>query len=104
MVARLVTRRSAIGRAKATTPGRQFETVNESTRTFPVEVESLLEKRRRCAREATPEAAKTIGYRMPTFKLNDRSLVHFAAHQDHVGVYPLPPGIEAFRKELSFYV
>jgi uncharacterized protein YdhG (YjbR/CyaY superfamily) len=40
---------------------------------------------------------------MPTFKLNG-NLVHFAAFKDHIGFYPVPSGIEAFRKELSPYI
>jgi uncharacterized protein YdhG (YjbR/CyaY superfamily) len=29
--------------------------------------------------------------------------VHFAAFKNHVGFYPTPSGIEAFKKELSVY-
>ncbi len=40
---------------------------------------------------------------MPTFKLNGKNLVHFAAYEHHVGFYPTPSGTEAFQKELSTY-
>lgn len=40
---------------------------------------------------------------MPTFKLNGKNLVHFAAYKNHIGFYPTPSGIEAFKKELSPY-
>ena len=40
---------------------------------------------------------------MPTFDLNGRHLVHFAGHANHVGLYPIPSGIEAFKAELSPY-
>jgi uncharacterized protein YdhG (YjbR/CyaY superfamily) len=39
---------------------------------------------------------------MPTFRLHG-NLVHFAAFKDHIGFYPVPSGIEAFKKELSHY-
>jgi uncharacterized protein YdhG (YjbR/CyaY superfamily) len=39
---------------------------------------------------------------MPTFKLKG-NLVHFAAYKNHIGFYPVPTGIEAFKKELSIY-
>jgi uncharacterized protein YdhG (YjbR/CyaY superfamily) len=39
---------------------------------------------------------------MPTFILNG-NLVHFAAFKNHIGFYPVPSGIEAFKKELSIY-
>jgi uncharacterized protein YdhG (YjbR/CyaY superfamily) len=30
-------------------------------------------------------------------------LVHFAAYKNHIGFYPTPSGIEAFKDELSIY-
>ena len=39
---------------------------------------------------------------MPTFALKG-NLVHFAAHKNHIGFYPTPSGIEAFKQELSLY-
>jgi uncharacterized protein YdhG (YjbR/CyaY superfamily) len=39
---------------------------------------------------------------MPTFKLK-RNLVHFAAYNNHIGFYPTPSGIEAFKPELLKY-
>ncbi len=45
-------------------------------------------------------AEETISYRMPTFKLNG-NLVYFAAYKNHIGFYPTPSGIVAFKKELS---
>jgi uncharacterized protein YdhG (YjbR/CyaY superfamily) len=40
---------------------------------------------------------------MPTFRLHGKNLVHFAAFQHHIGFYPIPSGIAAFKKELSGY-
>lgn len=51
----------------------------------------------------TPDAVEAISYQMPTFKLNGRNLVHFAAYEHHVGFYPTPSGTEAFDKQLSRY-
>jgi len=39
---------------------------------------------------------------MPTFYL-EGNLVHFAAFKDHIGFFPTPSGIEAFKDELSAY-
>lgn len=58
---------------------------------------------RRTIREAAPEAVETISYQMPAFKLNGKGLVYFAAFKNHIGFYPIPSGIEAFKKELSPY-
>ena len=32
-----------------------------------------------------------------------RALVHFAGYKKHIGFYPTPSGIEAFKQELSEY-
>lgn len=69
---------------------------------FPYDIQTLLEEIRKTIREAAPEAAETIKYAMPTFVLNG-NLVHFAAFKNHIGFYPVPSGIEAFKKELSVY-
>ena len=58
---------------------------------------------RQTIRKAAPEAEEAIAYHMPTFKLNGKNLVHFAAFKNHIGFYPTPSGIEAFIKELSSY-
>jgi len=39
---------------------------------------------------------------MPTFRLNG-NLVHFATYKNHVGFYPAPSAIEAFKQKLSKY-
>ena len=40
--------------------------------------------------------------KMPAFKLR-RVLVYFAAFKNHVGFYPTPKAIEAFKERLSVY-
>jgi len=82
---------------------RQFKTIDEYIKTFPKDVQSILQEMRQTIRKAAPEAVETISYQMPTFKLNGKYLVYFAAWKDHIGFYPIPSGIEAFQKELSPY-
>lgn len=82
---------------------KQFKTMDEYIKTFPEDVQSILEKMRQTIRKAAPEAVESISYQMPTFKLNGKNLVHFAAWKNHIGFYPIPSGIEAFKKELSQY-
>ncbi|WP_445475393.1 iron chaperone [Methanococcoides methylutens] len=53
------------------------------------------------AKEA-PNAEEAMVYGIPIFRLNG-NLVHFAAFKKHVGFYPTPSGIEAFKEELSEY-
>ncbi|MDD1669482.1 MAG: DUF1801 domain-containing protein [Methanomicrobiales archaeon] len=81
----------------------QSETIDGYIKTFPEDVQRILEKLRETIREAAPEAVETISYRMPAFKLNGRILVYFAAWKNHIGFYPTPSGTEAFNRELSQY-
>lgn len=82
---------------------KQFETIDEYIKTFPEDIQKILQKVRKTIRKAAPEAVETINYQMPTFKLNGKNLVHFAAWKSHIGFYATPSGNTAFKKELSKY-
>jgi len=84
------------------TPRKQFKTIDEYIATFPKNVQEILEKLRSVIRESAPKAQEAINYGIPTFKLNG-NLVHFAAFKNHIGFYPTPSAIVAFKKELSQY-
>ena len=77
-----------------------FNTIDEYIATFPKETQEILNEVRAAIKESAPEAEEKISYQMPTFFLNG-NLVHFAAYKNHIGFYPTPSGIEAFKKELS---
>ena len=77
-------------------------TIDEYIATFPADAQAILQKVRDTIRKAAPQAEEAISYQMPTFKLNG-NLVHFAAFKNHIGFYPVPSGIEKFKKELSTY-
>lgn len=77
-------------------------TIDEYIAASPPEVQEILQQIRATIREAAPEAEEKISYRMPTFFLHG-NLVHFAAHTGHIGFYPEPSGIEAFKDELAGY-
>jgi len=67
---------------------------------FPQNVRGILEQLRKVIRESAPEAEETINYGIPTFRLNG-NLVHFAAFKNHIGFYPTPSAVVAFKKELT---
>lgn len=83
-------------------PRRQFETMDEYINTFPENVRRILNELRQTIKEVAPDAEETINYQIPTFTLNG-NLVHFAAFEHHIGFYPTPGGMQAFKKELSGY-
>ena len=53
-------------------------------------------------REAAPQATERISYGMPCLYLNG-NLVYFGAGKNHIGFYPTPAGIEAFKEEFAGY-
>jgi uncharacterized protein YdhG (YjbR/CyaY superfamily) len=83
-------------------PNQSFTNINEYISLFPKEIQALLKQMRATIKEAAPDAEEAIKYQMPTFVLKG-NLVHFAAFKNHIGFYPVPTGIEKFKKELSAY-
>ena len=83
--------------------GKQYKTIDEYIKTFPEDVQIILNKIRQTIRKAAPEATEAISYQMPAFKFNG-NLVWFAAFKDHIGFYPIPSGMETFKEEASPYV
>lgn len=69
---------------------------------FPKETQLLLNQIRKTIKEVAPNAEETISYGIPTFKLQG-NLVHFAAYKNHIGFYPTPSGVQAFKSELTMY-
>ena len=82
---------------------KQLKTIDEYIATFPKEVQDVLEKIRSTIRESAPKAEEAISYGIPAFRLNGRGLVYFGAWKNHIGFYPTPSGIEAFKKELASF-
>ena len=85
-------------RAKQAAP----KNIDDYIATFPKDVQAKLQKIRATIQKAAPKAEEAIKYQIPTFTLNG-NLVHFAAFKNHIGFYPAPSGIEAFKKELAPY-
>jgi uncharacterized protein YdhG (YjbR/CyaY superfamily) len=81
---------------------KRYATIDEYLATVPKKVQGILQELRQAIREAAPEAREAMSWQMPTFKLNG-DLVHFAAHKNHIGFYPAPSAIEAFKEELAAY-
>lgn len=76
--------------------------VDEYIAGFSKEVQAILEMIRGTIQKAAPEAKETIKYQIPTIVLGE-NLVHFAAFKHHIGFYPTPSGIQAFKHELAHY-
>jgi len=83
---------------------QQITTIREYITHFPPNVQAILSKFRKIIHEVTPEATEAMKYQMPTFVLNGENLIHFAAYKNHIGLYPTPSAVEAFKKDLKNYV
>ena len=71
---------------------------------LPEAPRAALEKLRKTIKTAAPEATETISYQMPTFKLQGRFLVSYAAFKDHCSLFPASEKVmEAYGEELKPY-
>ncbi|MBC8045459.1 MAG: DUF1801 domain-containing protein [Fimbriimonadaceae bacterium] len=82
--------------------GSVANTVDAYIGAFPENVRNILDKLRQTIKKAAPGAEEVISYKMPAYKYHGM-LVYFAAYENHIGFYPTPSAIEAFKKELSAY-
>jgi uncharacterized protein YdhG (YjbR/CyaY superfamily) len=79
-----------------------FKNIDEYIDLFPLSTQKLLTQIRQCIAKASPKATESIKYAMPTFE-HYGNLVHFAAYKNHIGFYPAPSGLNAFKKEIEAY-
>ena len=69
----------------------------------PEEACATLEKLRQTIKAAAPNAVEVISYQIPTFKLDGRMLVSFAAFKNHCSFFPGAAPIKAHAKDLKAY-
>jgi len=81
----------------------KFETIDAYISSFPAGVQERLEEVRKTIRKLVPGAEEAIKYAIPTFVVDGKNLVHFAAFKNHIGFYPAPTGLKAFEKDLEPY-
>jgi len=80
-----------------------MNTVEEYIVQFEPEIQEILQTIRKIIHAIAPDSIESISYKMPLFSLNKKRLAYFAVFKKHIGFYPAPIGIEAFKKELSIY-
>jgi uncharacterized protein YdhG (YjbR/CyaY superfamily) len=77
-------------------------TIDEYIAGYPPSVRAALQRVRKAIRAAVPEAEEGISYRIPIFA-RDGYLLYFAAHANHIGVYPTSPAMRQAVKGLTKY-
>jgi uncharacterized protein YdhG (YjbR/CyaY superfamily) len=80
-----------------------FKSVDEYIKTFPKDIQPILNKIRAIIIEKAPEVVESIAYGMPAYKINGRPLVYFSGFKKHIGFYATPTGHAEFKDELSKY-
>ena len=81
---------------------KSIVTIDEYILQFAPVIQEKLNLLRKVIQESAPDAVEKISYQMPTFVLQG-NLVHFAVFKNHIGFYPAPSGIDAFKHELMTY-
>jgi uncharacterized protein YdhG (YjbR/CyaY superfamily) len=82
----------------------RYGSVSEYIAAQPRPLQRLLRSVRSTLRKAVPAADETISYGIPTYKLNGRAVLYFAAWKQHLSLYPSGARlVAAFRKELAPY-
>lgn len=77
-------------------------TVAEYIAAAPATAQKRLREMRKCLREAAPGAEEALKWGSPALSY-ETILFIFAAHKNHVSLYPTPSAIRAFAKELAGY-
>src|SRR6478672_7681212 len=70
---------------------------------FPADVQSILRGVRGAIRSAAPAGDERIRYGMPAIPLDGGYWLHFAGWKNHIGIYPVPRGDDAFEAEIAEY-
>ncbi|NEW40073.1 DUF1801 domain-containing protein [Nocardia cyriacigeorgica] len=70
---------------------------------FPDDVRPVLNGLRATIRATLPDAEETIRYDIPTYRLHDHNVVHFAGWKHHISLYPVPEGDAELTRALARY-
>lgn len=71
---------------------------------IPSEARTMLEEMRRIILAVAPDAAESISYGVPTFKLLGRPLVYIGAAKKHCALYAITTSVQGgFKNELEAY-
>jgi uncharacterized protein YdhG (YjbR/CyaY superfamily) len=82
------------------TPAKDVESY---LRGVPAEARASLEKLRQTIQSVVPEAVEVISYGIPTFKLDGRMLVSYAAFSQHCSFFPGAGPVDEHEEELRSF-
>lgn len=77
--------------------------VDQYIQKYDEDIQQKLNTIRNTAAALAPNATQRMCMGVPTFDLNGKWLLHYAAFKKHIGFYPDPETIEAFKDKLKDY-
>jgi uncharacterized protein YdhG (YjbR/CyaY superfamily) len=90
-------------RTKTDVKGDPTSEVEDYLAEVSPEARATLEKLRQTIKSVVPKAVEVISYQVPTFKLDGRMLVSYAAFKNHCSFFPGAAPIKAHEDELKSY-
>ena len=81
----------------------KFTTIDEYLASLPKPTQKLLKQVRATIKAAAPGAREKLSYQIGAFELNGKNLIGYAGWANHISLYPIPSGSDAFNKEASKY-
>ena len=81
-----------------------FQSLDEYIASFPKETQEALEKVRALIKTIAPDAIENISYQIAAFRVNGKNFVSIAGWKEHISMYPIPAGSEAFNKQIAKYM
>ncbi len=70
---------------------------------FSWDKQEILQKIRLLILGLSDDFTETVSYWIPTFDINNKHVIHFAAFKNHIGIYPTSSWVEAFKEKLTWY-
>lgn len=78
----------------------EAKTTEEYIDMFEGKKREILQKVRAVIKQNAPDAMEKISWKMPTF-FQSENLIQFALATNHLGIYPSPSGIQAFKEDFD---
>lgn len=79
-----------------------YTTIEEYIALQPKKVQTVLNRIRKLAKKAAPNAKELISYKMPALK-GHGILIYYAAWKEHIGLYPPISGDKGIEAEIKPY-
>jgi uncharacterized protein YdhG (YjbR/CyaY superfamily) len=82
---------------------KKYSSVEEFISDFPLGLQERMQKLRKIFLSLHPDISEGISYNIPTFKINGKYVIYFAAYKNHISIYPIIRSDPGLDKEISKY-